>query len=199
MRHRTNLAGWERAASIAAGAGLLAVAVSRRRYFGSLGVTGISLIARGAAGYCPVSAVTGMSSRRADTRSALGGARGTKIEESITIARPPREVFTLWSNPDELPRFMQHLERVESLDDRRSRWIMRGPGGVRVQWEAEIINWVERTSSAQAPSGSSQPWMAALRSRCRRSTTRPGGRPAHSRAGLWVEDPRPHCARTCGA
>jgi uncharacterized membrane protein len=38
-----------------------------------------------------------------------------------------------------LPRFMSHLERVEPLDERRSRWTARAPAGMRVQWEAETV------------------------------------------------------------
>jgi len=41
-----------------------------------------------------------------------------------------------------LPRIMANLDEVQVLDSRRSRWIARGPGGVGVEWEAEIINEV---------------------------------------------------------
>jgi uncharacterized membrane protein len=37
---------------------------------------------------------------------------------------------------------MPHLEKVERLEDGRTRWYARGPGGYRVSWEAEIINEV---------------------------------------------------------
>ncbi len=39
---------------------------------------------------------------------------------------------------------MSYLESVtENADVGRSHWIARGPGGVLVQWDAEIINEVE--------------------------------------------------------
>ena len=38
---------------------------------------------------------------------------------------------------------MTHLESVEEIGDRRSRWTAAGPLGTKVSWEAEIIN--ERT------------------------------------------------------
>lgn len=37
---------------------------------------------------------------------------------------------------------MDHLESVEVLDNRRSRWVARGPAGTSVQWDAEVINEV---------------------------------------------------------
>jgi uncharacterized membrane protein len=35
---------------------------------------------------------------------------------------------------------MEHLESVQVLDDRRSRWTAKGPAGRNVEWEAEIHN-----------------------------------------------------------
>ena len=35
---------------------------------------------------------------------------------------------------------MKHLESVRVLDATRSHWVVRGPGGRKVKWDAEIIN-----------------------------------------------------------
>jgi uncharacterized membrane protein len=37
---------------------------------------------------------------------------------------------------------MRHLESVTSLDSdcRRTRWVAKGPAGISIQWEAEVIN-----------------------------------------------------------
>jgi uncharacterized membrane protein len=53
------------------------------------------------------------------------------------------DVFRFWRRLENLPRFMTHLERVTELDDRRSHWVARGPGGLRAEWDAKIINEVE--------------------------------------------------------
>jgi uncharacterized membrane protein len=74
------------------------------------------------------------------TKRALGGPRGILINESIAIRRPAGELYRFWRNLQNLPRFMEHLQSVEVLDDRRSRWIARGPAGATVEWVAEIIN-----------------------------------------------------------
>jgi len=78
--------------------------------------------------------------RTADTREALGGSRGIRVEESVRIARPPAEVYAFWRNLENLPRFMLHLDRVSETSDMRSHWVARGPAGVDVAWVAEIIN-----------------------------------------------------------
>jgi len=141
MRLQQNVDNWERIASVALGAGLIALAAKRRRPIGQLGGTGLALIARGATGYCPVNAATGR--RRhvdEDTREGLGGSRGLVLEESITIARPQAELYEFWNDPRNLPRFMQHIERVDVEDDGRSHWVARGPAGMRLEWDAQIIN-----------------------------------------------------------
>ena len=35
---------------------------------------------------------------------------------------------------------MHHLKSVRVLDDKHSHWVVRGPLGKEVQWEAEIVN-----------------------------------------------------------
>jgi uncharacterized membrane protein len=65
--------------------------------------------------------------------------RGIHVHESATINRPVGEVYGFWHNFENLPRFMTHLESVQVLDDRRSRWRAKAPAGTKVEWEAETI------------------------------------------------------------
>jgi uncharacterized membrane protein len=73
------------------------------------------------------------------SRQSRGHAKAARcFTSSITVNRRPDEVYQFWRNLQNLPSFMAHLESVEVRDDRRSRWIAKGPGRTRVQWEAEI-------------------------------------------------------------
>jgi uncharacterized membrane protein len=65
--------------------------------------------------------------------------QGIQVRKAITIERPADEVYRFWRNFENLPRFMQHLERVRVIDARRSRWTARAPAGTSVEWDAEII------------------------------------------------------------
>jgi uncharacterized membrane protein len=38
---------------------------------------------------------------------------------------------------------MTHLDRVTETSDGKSHWVARGPAGLAVEWDAEIINEVE--------------------------------------------------------
>jgi uncharacterized membrane protein len=64
---------------------------------------------------------------------------GIHVTQAITINRPLNEVYGFWHNFENLPRFMAHLESVEVLDARRSRWKAKAPAGTSVEWEAEIV------------------------------------------------------------
>jgi uncharacterized membrane protein len=135
-----NVNDWERVASIAAGVALVALAVKKPRWRAMAASTGAGLIARGAGGYCPVNHATGRGRRRDDTKEALGGSRGVRLQDGITIRRPAGELYDYWRTLERLSDIMPDLERVERLDDRRSHWVMRGPAGVTLEWDAEIIN-----------------------------------------------------------
>ncbi|MFL5403979.1 MAG: SRPBCC family protein [Gemmatimonadales bacterium] len=65
--------------------------------------------------------------------------QGVQVVAAITVNRPVSEVYGFWHNFENLPRFMAHLESVEVLGDRRSRWRAKAPAGASVEWEAETI------------------------------------------------------------
>ncbi len=133
-----NIGNIERLVTIAAGAALLGYAWRRRS--GSLGLTSAGLIARGATGYCPAYAVIGLD--HADSRQALAGERGIHVRESITIDASADELYSFWRRLENLPAVMPHLERVEEVDFRLSRWTARAFGVMPITWMAETINEV---------------------------------------------------------
>jgi uncharacterized membrane protein len=62
------------------------------------------------------------------------------VTVSLVINAPPERLYEFWRKLDNLPRFMKHLQSIEVLDERVSRWVAIAPGGARVQWESEIID-----------------------------------------------------------
>jgi uncharacterized membrane protein len=136
--YKPNISSTEQWVSTMAGA-LLAV-VGFRRSKPILGLAGLGLIARGMTGFCPVNAATGRNTAGNDTREALGGARGVRVDASTTIYRPAQEIYAYWRSLSSLPRFMNHLQEVQELGGGRSRWTVNGPLGIPVSWEAELIN-----------------------------------------------------------
>jgi uncharacterized membrane protein len=91
-----------------------------------LGVTAVDLIA---------------AQRLSRFGRAAGGARsrGVRVEHVVSVNRSIEEVYCFWRNFSNFPRFMRHLESVEVLDARRSRWRAKAPAGLRVGWDAEVL------------------------------------------------------------
>lgn len=84
-----------------------------------------------------------------DPKVALAADRGIHVRESVRLELPIADVYRYWRRLDNLPRFMQHLDAVTEQDGtNRSHWVATGPAGLRVEWDAEIINEVENDTLA---------------------------------------------------
>jgi uncharacterized membrane protein len=105
-----------------------------------LAALGGALVYRGLSGSCNLYRFLGVDRAGTLTGETVGN-RGVKIERDIMVSAAPDTLSRIWRDLDNLPRFMSHLERVEHLDNRRSRWTLKTPAGIpAIQWEAEIIN-----------------------------------------------------------
>ncbi len=125
-----------------AGALMLVAGLSRRSILGAcVALSSAPLFYRGVTGRWP-----GIFDGRVgadDTKIALAGSRGIHVRQAIRLEVPVALVYRLWRHLDNLPRFMSHLERVTETSDRHSHWVARGPAGLAVEWDAEIINEIE--------------------------------------------------------
>src|SRR5262249_4459479 len=79
-----------------------------------------------------------------DPQDALSGDRGMHVLEAVQVEKPLAEVYRYWRHLENLPGFMAHLDSVTQHDaSGLSHWVARGPGNLRVEWDAQIINDVE--------------------------------------------------------
>ncbi|MDX2099107.1 MAG: SRPBCC family protein [Leptolyngbyaceae cyanobacterium bins.59] len=83
-------------------------------------------------------------------KKAVGIEKTIRVEKSATINKPADELYRYWHNFENLPTFMKHLQAVTVLDDRRSHWVANAPLGMKVEWDAEIINDQENNLIAWA-------------------------------------------------
>jgi uncharacterized membrane protein len=65
--------------------------------------------------------------------------RSVRVEHVTTINKPIEELYAFWHDFQNLPRFMRHLESVETLSGSRTRWRAKAPAGTTVEWEADIV------------------------------------------------------------
>ncbi|HEX2066505.1 MAG TPA: SRPBCC family protein [Candidatus Thermoplasmatota archaeon] len=61
-----------------------------------------------------------------------------RIEKSIEVAVPVRTAYNQWTQFESFPLFMEGVQQVDQLDDKRLRWVAT-IAGRRKEWEAEII------------------------------------------------------------
>jgi uncharacterized membrane protein len=122
---------------------MIGYGISRRSVRGLLLAAGAAPLAyRGATGRWPAG-LESLVGATGDTRAALSGPRGINVRESVRLECPIDEVYRFWSRLENLPTFMENLAAVTDLGGGRSHWVARGPGGVRVEWDAEIINEIQ--------------------------------------------------------
>lgn len=63
------------------------------------------------------------------------------IEKSVEVEAPVRQVYNQWTQFEEFPRFMEGVEMVKQLDQKRLHWVAE-IGGRRKEWDAEIFEQV---------------------------------------------------------
>jgi len=141
-RFQTNVGLLERVLSTASGAALAYYGLRRGGWSGiALGVAGGSMVYRGIVGHCALYEALGINTAGPASEAASVPARaGVKVEQKITVNRPPEELYEQWRDLTGLPRIMRHLESVESVGPNRTCWTAKGPLGTSFTWEAEIIN-----------------------------------------------------------
>jgi uncharacterized membrane protein len=130
-----NVPRWERVASVVLGSGLAGWGISRmvgvgckqrgvvRGLLGTL--LGAAVLERGVSGRCGVYRMRAVR-------------KGIEFRRAITIQCSPQEVYELWRDLANLPRFMHHVKSVEVISNTISRWVVQ-EGPKALEWQAEII------------------------------------------------------------
>ena len=78
-------------------------------------------------------------------------------EASVTVERPVRTVYNQWTQFESFPQFMDGVEQVAQLDDKRLHWVTK-VAGVQREFDAEIteqtpdqrIAWKSTGGTSQA-------------------------------------------------
>ncbi len=70
-----------------------------------------------------------------------GKASMSNIEQSIDVNVPVRTAYNQWTQFEDFPRFMEGVQEVRQLDDKRLHW-RANIGGKEKEWDAEITEQV---------------------------------------------------------
>lgn len=63
------------------------------------------------------------------------------IEKTIEVDAPVSTVYNQWTQFEDFPKFMEGVEEVQQLDDRRLHW-KADIGGKTKEWDAEIFEQI---------------------------------------------------------
>jgi uncharacterized membrane protein len=106
-----------------------------------------------------VRALTNLPVRRVTGIGA--GRRAIEVQNAIDIAAPVERVWELWSDYENFPRFMEHIEEVRRTGEGASHWVAAGPAGTKFEWDAtttvsvpnEVLAWCSEEGAAVENAG----------------------------------------------
>jgi uncharacterized membrane protein len=120
-----NIPRGERVATALIGASLVGIGLARRSLSGLLAAgAGTALIVRAGTGRCPAYRARAIR-------------KGIHVRRVVTIQAPASEVYALWRDLTNLPRFMEHVESVKVEGNGVSRWTIK-EGRRRLSYRARI-------------------------------------------------------------
>jgi uncharacterized membrane protein len=115
----------------AAGGAMAAYGADRRDAFGgAIGLAGVTLLTR---------AITNIELKR--LLGVGAGRRAVDIQKTLNLNAPVERAFQLWANYQNFPHFMSNVRDVKDLGDGRSHWVVAGPAGTSVEWDAIITSY----------------------------------------------------------
>jgi uncharacterized membrane protein len=112
------------------GGALMAYGLRRKDLAGAaLSAMGAGLCARGAT--------------NREFRHLIGrGRRAFDFHKTINIQAPINVVYDFWNKLENFPRFMSRVREVLDRGNGISHWVVEGPGGVPVEWDAMITKFI---------------------------------------------------------
>ena len=133
-------------------------------------------------------------------RRSRGEARGIEVVRTMTVEAPVERVYEFWNDFENFPRFMSHVREVRRIGPDRTHWVVNGPAGTPVEWDAVVTRRVPNEEIAWEtvegslvdhegvvrfrPAGS-----GATRIEVRMSYRPVGGALGHGLAALFGSDP----------
>ena len=74
-----------------------------------------------------------------DVTAELAEGKGGHIAgRAVTINKPVAEVYSFFRDFAKLPTFMENVERIDVIDDKRTHWVVKAPAGRTVEWDARV-------------------------------------------------------------
>ncbi len=67
---------------------------------------------------------------------------GIEVVREMTVEAPVERVYEFWNEFENFPRFMSHVHEVRRIGPDRTHWVVAGPGGTPIEWDAVVTRRV---------------------------------------------------------
>jgi uncharacterized membrane protein len=142
-KHAVNVADWDRGVSIVAGGWLALTGIAGGWRAIPRALIGAELIRRGITGHSRFYEALGLRTAPLGQGAATTSVPyelGLRVDRAVTINRPRAEVYRFFRNLGNLPQFMKHVHSIVEIDNKTSHWVVKGPAGWTVAWDAVVHN-----------------------------------------------------------
>lgn len=117
-------------------------------------ISGIAYGRKGKYLFYPIAVAGTLLLGRASTSEGFGASgilgwrrRFIRVQKTTNISAPVPQVYQFWANFANFPRFMSDVREVTvTPDGRKSHWVVEGPAGTTVSWDAVITRQVPNES-----------------------------------------------------
>jgi uncharacterized membrane protein len=120
---------WSRVAGDAVDIATLAAAGASPR----MNKSGVALATAGVLGVTALDVFCARELSRRDTKKS-----GIRMTRSVVVNRSPQELYAFWRSFENFPRFMFHVKSVRETGPGMSHWVVNGPAGTTVEWDARV-------------------------------------------------------------
>jgi uncharacterized membrane protein len=82
-----------------------------------------------------------IASRDSDVKAAEAERdEGAVVGRTVTIGLPREQVYAFWRDFPNLATIMENIERIDTIDERRTHWVVKAPAGRTVEWDSVITD-----------------------------------------------------------
>jgi len=60
-----------------------------------------------------------------------------QVNKNIIVKGEAKDLYPIWADFENLPDFMEPIKEVKKTGDRTTHWVVEGPFGQNIEWDAE--------------------------------------------------------------
>jgi uncharacterized membrane protein len=68
-----------------------------------------------------------------------------RVEKDLTVNAPVEKVYSMWTDFEKFPTFMEHVQSIKKTGDRTMHWVAK-IGPLQKEWDAEVEGLVPNRS-----------------------------------------------------